>query len=49
MTEYVKKVPSLNLVRACASAMEGMEVLRTQPVDILFLDIQMPEITGMTF
>ncbi|MBX2962160.1 MAG: response regulator transcription factor [Cyclobacteriaceae bacterium] len=49
MTEYVKKVPSLNLVRACASAMEGMEVLRTQPVDILFLDIQMPEITGITF
>ena len=29
--------------------MEALEILRTNPVDILFLDIQMPEITGITF
>ena len=49
MTDYVRKVPSLHLVAACANAMDAMEVLRKQPVDILFLDIQMPEITGITF
>jgi two-component system, LytTR family, response regulator len=49
LTEYVKKVPFLNLVQACSNPMEALEVLRTNPVDILFLDIQMPEITGITF
>jgi len=49
LVEYVKKVPYLQLIKACASPMEAMEVLRNQPVDLLFLDIQMPEITGITF
>jgi two-component system LytT family response regulator len=49
LTEYVKKVPFLNLVKACSSPMEAIEVLRDHPVDLLFLDIQMPEITGITF
>lgn len=49
LVDYVKKVPSLQLVQACSNAMEAMEALRKQPVDILFLDIQMPEITGITF
>jgi DNA-binding LytR/AlgR family response regulator len=48
LTEYAKKVPFLNLVKACSNPMEALEVLRTNPVDILFLDIQMPEITGIT-
>ncbi len=48
LTEYVKKVSFLNLVKACSNPMEALEVLRTNPVDILFLDIQMPEITGIT-
>jgi DNA-binding LytR/AlgR family response regulator len=49
VTEYVKKVPFLNLVKACSSPLEAIEVLRNHPVELLFLDIQMPEITGMTF
>lgn len=49
ITDYVKKVPFLNLVQACSNPMEALEILRTNPVDILFLDIQMPEITGITF
>lgn len=48
LTEYVKKVPFLNLVKACSNPMEALEVLRTNAIDILFLDIQMPEITGIT-
>lgn len=49
LSEYVKKVPFLKLVQACSSPMEALEVLQANPVDILFLDIQMPEITGITF
>ncbi len=48
LTDYVKKVPYLNLVKACSNPLEGLEVLRTNTIDILFLDIQMPEITGIT-
>jgi two-component system LytT family response regulator len=48
LTEYVRKVPYLELVDVCADALAAMEVLRRQPVDLLFLDIQMPEITGLT-
>lgn len=48
LAEYVKKVPFLSLVKTCSSPMEALDVLRSNPVDILFLDIQMPEITGIT-
>jgi two-component system, LytTR family, response regulator len=48
LTEYVRKIPYLQLVEVCASPLAAMEVLRSQPVDLLFLDIQMPEITGLT-
>lgn len=48
MTEYVKKVPYLNLVDACSSPLAAIEILRKQPIDLLFLDIQMPEITGIS-
>lgn len=48
MTDYVRKVPFLNLVKACSNPMEALEILRDTSVDILFLDIQMPEITGIT-
>jgi two-component system, LytTR family, response regulator len=49
LVDYVKKVPSLQLVDACSNAMDAMDALRKNPVDLLFLDIQMPEITGITF
>jgi DNA-binding LytR/AlgR family response regulator len=48
LTDYVKKVSFLNLIKACSNPIEALEVLRADPVDILFLDIQMPEITGIT-
>jgi len=48
ITEYVKKVPSLNLLNAFSNPLEALEAIRTLPVDVLFLDVQMPEITGIT-
>ena len=47
LKEYVQKVPYLNLVRTCANALEAMDALHQSPVDLLFLDIQMPDITGI--
>lgn len=48
LIDYVSKVPTLNLVEACSSPLTVIEVLRNNPVDILFLDVQMPEITGIS-
>jgi DNA-binding LytR/AlgR family response regulator len=48
MVEYVKKVPSLVLIEACSSPLAAIEVLRTHSVDLLFLDVQMPELTGIS-
>ena len=47
LTEYVRKVPYLQLDAACSNPLEAMEKIRTNPPDILFLDVQMPEITGI--
>ncbi len=49
LESYVNKVPDLHLVAKCNNAMETMAQLQTQKVDLIFLDIQMPEITGLEF
>lgn len=48
MAEYVRKVPTLNLIEACSSPLAAIEVLRKNSVDLLFLDVQMPELTGIS-
>jgi len=46
---YVEKTPFLDLKNKFSSAIEAMEVLKNNPVDLLFLDIQMPDLTGIEF
>jgi len=46
---YVDKTPFLDLKRKCSSAIEAMEFLQGNPVDLLFLDIQMPDLSGIEF
>lgn len=48
LSEYVKKVAYLELTEASSNPLQALEVLRNHPIDLLFLDIQMPEITGIT-
>jgi DNA-binding LytR/AlgR family response regulator len=48
LVEYIRKVPSLNLIDACSSPIAALEVLRKNPIDVLFLDVQMPELTGIS-
>ena len=48
LSQYAAKVPTLELVGTCSNPLEALELLRQTPVDILFLDVQMPEITGIT-
>ena len=44
---YCTKMPELELVGSCENAMKALEILRTGSVDILFLDINMPVMTGL--
>lgn len=46
---YVEKVPDLHLVKKCSNALEANETLKTEEVDLMFLDIQMPQLTGIDF
>lgn len=49
LRDYIKKVPYLTLIGTSENALEAMKVLRENTIDLLFLDIQMPELTGINF
>lgn len=47
LVKYISKVPFLSLSAACNSAIEAREVLESNEVDGMFLDINMPDLSGM--
>ena len=47
--DNIHKIPFLNLVKRCKNSFEAIEVLQNQEIDLIFLDIQMPGITGVQF
>ena len=47
LQDYVSKVEQLQLVATCSNAFEAMEALKSNAVDIMLLDIQMPDLTGL--
>jgi DNA-binding LytR/AlgR family response regulator len=49
LKDYVTKHPMLELVGDFNSPLKAMEIIKTGVVDLLFLDIQMPDITGIEF
>jgi len=49
MQDYISKVPYLELVATCSDAFEATAVLQQQEIDLVFIDIQMPGITGLQF
>lgn len=49
MASYVKKTPFLELVGSYSSAVQAMQEMHDHPVDLLFLDIQMPELNGLDY
>lgn len=47
MESYIQRVEGLTLVRSCSNAIEAFNLLSQRSVDLIFLDIQMPQITGL--
>jgi DNA-binding LytR/AlgR family response regulator len=46
---YISQVPGLQCVAECAGAVEAFAALHTHPVDVIFVDIEMPGINGLNF
>lgn len=46
LKQYIQLVEQLELVAICNNAFQAMEILKTEKVDLLFLDIQMPRLLG---
>ena len=46
LEKFIADTPGLELVAACKSPIRAVEVLQSEPVDLLFLDIQMPVLSG---
>lgn len=44
--KHVNRIPFLNILGATTSAFEAIEIINSGEIDLLFLDIQMPELTG---
>ncbi|HEY8894754.1 MAG TPA: response regulator transcription factor [Niastella sp.] len=49
LESHIAAFPQLQLVRRCRNALEAFDALHTQAIDLVFLDIQMPSITGIDF
>ena len=46
---YIEQVPTLQLIGECGNAIQAFALLQHQPVDLLFLDIRMPQLNGNDF
>ncbi|WP_406683424.1 LytTR family DNA-binding domain-containing protein [Seonamhaeicola sp. MEBiC1930] len=49
IASHLTKIPNINKVASCNNAIEGFSYLRNHHVDLIFLDINMPEVSGISF
>ncbi|MDB5025784.1 MAG: response regulator transcription factor [Mucilaginibacter sp.] len=49
LEDYISKMPFLTLVKATTNPIEALQLVQEGRVDLVFLDVQMPELTGIQF
>jgi two-component system, LytTR family, response regulator len=49
LESHLGKIDTVQVVASCRSAVEAFRVINSEPVDLIFLDINMPEISGLSF
>ncbi|MEL0642920.1 LytTR family DNA-binding domain-containing protein [Olleya sp. Ti.3.14] len=48
LENYIQSIPNLEIIASCKNAFEVLEIVQTKTVDILFLDINMPKLSGLS-
>lgn len=49
VADYIRKIPELSLIATTTSALEALSMVQSGEADLVFLDVQMPELTGIQF
>jgi len=49
ISSYIQKTPFLELVAECRSAFEAMEIINNRTIQLIFIDINMPDLNGLEF
>ncbi|SFO73371.1 two component transcriptional regulator, LytTR family [Chitinophaga sp. YR627] len=49
LTHHISQIPFLQLVKSTTNAIEALQIVNMQKIDLVFLDIQMPEMSGLDF
>ena len=49
LASYIEKIPFLELIGACRSAIEAKDIMDQEVIDAIFIDINMPDLNGMEF
>ena len=49
LSDYISQIPFLSLVKSCQDAFEAMKILSEEEVDLIFVDINMPDLNGLDF
>nr|WP_319997261.1 LytTR family DNA-binding domain-containing protein [uncultured Draconibacterium sp.] len=49
LESHLQKIETIEVVALCKNAIEAFNVISSQPIDLVFLDINMPEISGLSF
>ncbi len=49
LAEYIEMTPFLTLTHTCPDAIKALDVVHSHPVDVIFLDINLPKLNGLEF
>ena len=49
LESHIEKLPEISIIAKCENAMQAMAVIQKEEADLILLDIQMPELTGLEF